>query len=353
VFLIDAVGRQRTAVTDRDGEVTFAGIAPGRYSLYLITELEPRHYTTLDTAEVQLAPGDSQSCELRLPDPERPRHLHVVAEGTTDYTGWRARNSALAEHPWVPLASDGRVPIDVQSEAPVLEIEDPARFRWHAQVPPRTAGDEVVLSRSGPAIEGVVIDDASSRPLAQLRVIALQMVRGEVRATVSAVTDEKGHFRLNALEPVACYLWFHESPDAVTAYDVEMRSHHLQFRPDDPPSPTPCPIEIRLPAVTADGFERVERRWLSGRVARSGTLEPVRAGRVSVTGVLRRPSGNLLLALPKSAALISADGRYRVAVPVAPRYLATLDLDGHARKGYVEWESDPSAGDVEHELLVR
>jgi RNA polymerase sigma-70 factor (ECF subfamily) len=353
VFLIDAGRRQRTALTDGDGEVTFAGIAPGQYSLYLITERQPRLYSTLDTAEVELAPGDSQSRELRLPDPQRPRYLRMVAEGISDYTGWRARNSALAEHPWVSLATDGLVPIDVQSEAPVLEIEDPARFRWHAWVPPRSAGDEVELSRSGPAVEGIVIDDASSRPRAHLRVIALQMVRGEVRATVSALTDESGHFRLNALEPVECFLWFHESPDAVTAYDVEMRAHHLQFRPDDHPSPTPRPIEIRLPVLTAEGFEHVQQRWLSGRVTRSGTLEPVRAGRVSVTGVFRRPSGNLLLALPKSVALVSADGRYRVAVPVAPRYLAKLEPDGHARERYVYWESDASSGDEEHDLLIR
>lgn len=335
-----ASGEERTGFTDAGGRVRFEGLAAGEWRVSLHGDRGEHVAIAQALARTQVAGGGTAHVELVAP-PAGPITLRIVAAGTSEFTGWRARRGVYAADEWVDVRADGVIDADA-CRWPAVEIASPARVSWNLPLSAAALARGIVEIPAGDVgYRGRLLDGDSGVPLADVEVRATA-TDGDL--SVTALTDAEGAFVLPHLpEPVGKL--------ALVLRDGRHESEYAHFEPAQPPVAGGRELLLRAPALRHDGFERLGRRSFRGRLVLGAERAPIGRARLWFTASFPDDDGTWSLACAGGWDLTHDDGTFVVTAPKCASYDLSVrwaDNAGTVRSFATSWnEGADAAGPIE------
>jgi RNA polymerase sigma factor (sigma-70 family) len=313
--------KSELAITDADGRARFDTLVAGQYQIGLHGTRETHVAIPQDEKSVQVSEGAVATAELTAP-PAGPIHLRIDAEGTSDYTGWRARDGTYVSTAWDELKPDGTLDQDAVNFT-YFKVAAPDGRTWTTKLTPQILADGVVELRvNDVGYRGRLFDRTTNAPLAGAEVRA-SLPDGE--ESVSAVADADGRFELCNLAPVVCSLSVRRKSSTPPGRggrrneDDEVDAP-AWFTPAQPAAPGGRELLLRVPQVRGDTMVGAARCVVTGRLLRRSDDRPVANAVIFLYSKFQDDDGAWTVTIEGSIARSGADGRYSVAAPRAPTW---------------------------------
>jgi len=348
-LFVNAGGKQIGSRTDEHGFVRIVPLEPGVKQIYLAYGPYPGSYVADEVREITLLPRQTLHEEWVLPIPAEPVYARLSVDGWEGpFAGWRALDGTRGGAEWVEVEPDGTIPIDVQRGNLSLHVEG-AGHEWRRGVWGPPGPDPTIhLALVGPGYTGIV-RRTSGEPFRGLRVFATPL-DGSIDLTSSAVTDREGRFQLVGLEPVPHLLEFHTSARAEAREIAPNPLVAVLFEASAQASDPPAQLELTLPERQGTTYPDFDTVRFTGRVSdAAGIAQP--GARVDVVSLYPQPQGTLLVGA-YSWKTADENGAYTEEVPRAPRYRASVYVDGAQASARIEWEDEGAAAEVRRDLVL-
>ncbi len=317
VYIRSPSERSQEGYSDESGAVRFEGLDPGEYAVSLHGTRELPVPIPQALEKVAVVDRATVAVALTAP-PAGPIHLRIVAAGTGDFTGWRARDGIYLVSEWHDLDASGRIDADAVNWTD-LEVASPSGFRWRLPLPLATLVSGVVeLPVGDVGYRGRVVDRVTGAPLAGA-IVRASPPGGE--SFLRAVADADGRFVLLNLEPVVHSLQVQRDPSSV---DPDSPGW---FTPSQPAAPSGREVVLRVPEVRGDRVSGTERRVYRGIVTRRSDGAPLANARLMLTARFVDDDGEWRVAVDGAHARSGADGRYQLVVARAVQYQLWANRD--------------------------
>src|SRR5262249_3877330 len=138
----------------------FDALTPGKHGVSLNGTREVHQAIAQDGKDVEVDDGATTTVALSAP-PSGPVHLRVHAEGTVDYSCWRARDGTYVSSAWSDLTAEGVMSQDASAMS-WLEVESADASKWRVRLTPAVfAANVVELRVSDVGYRGRVLDRAT------------------------------------------------------------------------------------------------------------------------------------------------------------------------------------------------
>jgi len=346
--------KQEMTLTDASGHALFEALVAGEYVVSLNGTREVHVAIPQDLKNVQVSDGAVVSTELTAP-PAGPVHLRIHAEGTSDYSGWKARDGTYVGSEWSELTVDGVFGADAVNFT-FFNVAAPDGTAWSLHLTPQVLADGVVeLPVNDIGYRGRVLDRATGAPLANA---AVQAALPGSEETVTARADADGRFVLKNLRPVTCVLTVRRvaAPSRDRRRDAEDDGQRSGwFRPAQPAAPGGREITLRVPQISGAAMSGTERRVFTGRIARKSGA-PVANASIYFQSKFVEDDGEWAVGVEGSLARSGNDGSYRVVAARAPAYAfsAYESVGGSSRQVTAEtWSDDGRESEtIEHDVVA-
>lgn len=266
------------------------------------------------TAEVKedfvLGDGEQRRVKLVVRGTSAVRRALVVARGTSDYSGWRAR---FGEQPWEELSPQGVIPMDLATPEWTAEVLALDGRRWTFDIPKNADDGHVIELDGGKVRLHGIVRVPSGAPLAGWWIEAqpwsdcARTSRARARCDIAA----DGRFEFAGLAPCVHRLRMYDGQSKLRA----------EFTPTLPPATESRSLEILLDPP------RGELR-LSG-VVRRKSGSPVAGALLTIESITPGADGALRLLGKEPVARTDERGRYSIALPRTAQHEISVfaDLD--------------------------
>lgn len=299
-------GRNMDRKTDEQGVARFEGLSPSPYTI-MVPHLSTEYSFSADEVhELELTRGEHKLVHVEVPANREARFPRLLTAEGAPVGIWRVSYSGYDN--WKEVEADGRIPLELGTNAYEYEIEAPDGRRWCVPIP-KKAEDGVVLQvdAGGESYRGVLLD-GNGVPLSGVRITAEPWrVHDPKSVRVSSITGTDGGFELHGLKDHAYRFVFHQNPERSRTYERDSDYQGVMFLPHELPGRDTF-VEVRL--VT-----EVSKSLLRGVVRRKADGSPVTDNMMFVQSESPDAHGTLSLGLDSGFIRTDMEGRFELMVP--------------------------------------